>query len=431
MGKSLVSLRRTIESRGAKQRVKRAKAVSSLIESMEQRRLFNAAPFIAALSATPTPSVEVTFFTLTAHQVRDDGAVTAVNFFQDSNHNGRFDKADAMISGGTAVGSDWSSQPLVNPAAPGALRFFAVAVDNVGRRSAPRSVSVAVQLSGTVNGNPTDLTRADFPGAVFDRGARTWLLIHGRASTPAVLGELVQAVHAVRPADQILTLDWSSLAAATNDLDFSGQDAIRPVGKWAAGALIAYGLPAVQLNLVGHSWGADVADELARSLVASHKGKVQSMVALDAAAHVPKGLGGVRTSYNQDVSVNLRAHASESWDVRASPLGSTQPPGTSSESFDVDFQSLAVPELGHGLVVPAFASLITNSPIFSLDRLTGVDSTPRPWQSNAFDDDDAVIPGGGGTGTVFEAEITADTAGTPLQLQYRDASSSQLVVVTL
>ena len=138
-----------------------------------------------------------------------------------------------------------------------------------------------------------------------DPGLPTWIFIHGRNESPTApdLVELAQQIDDFQSGDQILVLDWG-LAAASGDLGGRGENYIRPVAEWAAAALADYGFSRESLNLVGYSWGAEVAAEIAEEF-----GKVNSVLAIDPARDYPGG------SYNPDApgEVSLREHAEESW----------------------------------------------------------------------------------------------------------------------
>lgn len=138
-----------------------------------------------------------------------------------------------------------------------------------------------------------------------DPNLTTWMLIHGRneSSTAPDLVALAQQINGFQEGDQVLVLDWSR-AAASGELSGRGENYIRPVAEWAAGALRDYGFSGEQLNLVGYSWGAEVAAEIAEEF-----GTVNSVLAIDSARDYPGG------TYNPEApgEVNLEAHAENSW----------------------------------------------------------------------------------------------------------------------
>lgn len=109
----------------------------------------NRVPRVLNLTADATRISKGNDLTLTANNIRDDDGLSAIDrveFFRDSNRNGRFDAAtDELIGTGTQDGNDWSLTFTV----PGRFRngnntFFVKAYDIVGGRSATRSTVVRV-----------------------------------------------------------------------------------------------------------------------------------------------------------------------------------------------------------------------------------------------------------------------------------------------
>ena len=259
---------------------------------------------------------------------------------------------------------------------------FADDAENLNAASAEQFVAATTILHGfaTRNGlrSPVSISRTD--GGLIDPNATTWLLIHGRGDTPAAMIPIADAL--ASQDDQILTVNWSAGASYKNlYTDFTGQDWIKPVAVWSAEHVRSYGFSAGELNIIGHSWGADVGDELAGRLVQDGLGKVQSIVALDAARGVPATLklpgsdvlpsfglpslpititfkGG--KTYNQDNpgEINFAAHANVSWAFRASVLGSAIAPSTASEAFAVEFPTSSDPIDDHDDAIQFFASLL-------------------------------------------------------------------------
>ena len=105
--------------------------------------------------------------------------------------------------------------------------------------------------------------------------------------TAPYMAELTQAVTVYAKsqpsAQQVLTLDWHQAAAPatglTSAFDLTEERWIPHAGQWAADALSGMGISGGNLNLIGHSWGAVVAGELAQDT----SGGVNTIVALDPA----------------------------------------------------------------------------------------------------------------------------------------------------
>ena len=214
-------------------------------------------------------------------------------------------------------------------------------------------------------------------GAAINPDLTTWVVIHGRneSSTSPDLVAMAQQIDQYQAGDQILVLDWTA-AAASGALGGQGENYIRPVAAWAAQALTEYGFTGQQLNLVGYSWGAEVAEELAEVL-----GEVNSILALDPARDYPGG------SYDPESpgEVNLQAHAEQSWAFYATagfPFGSPIVASTAEDAFVLTGSD----HFGIVSVVTSILALSVDNPVsnaFSLGRLlTGV---PQPiWQQGGY-----------------------------------------------
>lgn len=237
------------------------------------------------------------------------------------------------------------------------------------------------QLAGRVKyqkgTKPAEIHRLDESGAAINPELTTWLVIHGRneSSTSPDLVALAQQIEQYQSGDQVLVLDWQK-AAASGVLGGQGENYIRPVAAWAAQALTDYGFRGLQLNLVGYSWGAEVAAELSEVL-----GQVNSILAIDPARDYPGG------SYNPEApgEVVFQAHAKQSWAFFATaslPFGSPLPASTAEDAFVLTGSD----HFGVVSVITSILALPVNHPFateFSLAALlTGV---PQPtWQPDSY-----------------------------------------------
>lgn len=212
-----------------------------------------------------------------------------------------------------------------------------------------------------------------------DPTATTWLVIHGRNDSAAGKHDLAESIHTARPNDQVLLLDWSE-AAASGLLGGAGEKWIVTVATWAANALADNGFVGPHLNVVGHSWGAYVADEMAARFPGATG--VNSIVALDPATHYPLDF-----EYNpEDGHIDFAAHSGFSWAFHARkpivfiPAGSISTPKTADEAFTVTGAD-------HNSVVDVFRDMLERpTPIanrFSLDRLVN-HQVSSDWIPNRF-----------------------------------------------
>ncbi len=265
-------------------------------------------------------------------------------------------------------------------------------------------IAGTIQRPGDTTEYPVDILRfGPNPGPI-DPNVRTWIVIHGWRSsrTNQNIAEATASLAQVRPDDQVLTLDWRA-AADTSVLDpFDAEASIVPVAKWAASALAAYGFHGTNLNLVGHSFGSYVADQLAENL-----GGVDTIVALDAAENIPGGFDP-----EDPAQVNFARDSLFSWSFHTSVLGSAESPVTADEAFVVEGDQVD-PIDAHGDAVFLFNYLLLHptdlvGQYFLLPRLLA--GIVGPWLANQYA---THFTGETETGG-YEAEITTTGSGDAL-----------------
>jgi pimeloyl-ACP methyl ester carboxylesterase len=259
--------------------------------------------------------------------------------------------------------------------------------------------------TGTIRreGDPTDyfldIVRHDSQQKRIDPSLPTWIVIHGMRSSRNVgnIKNLADAITNARrfESEQILTLDWSAAASNPDYTDFDGENAIINVATWTANALRAHGFAGSQLNLVGHSWGAYVTDELAERMDGANSGIVNAIVVLDPAEDFQ---GGYDPEHGQ---INFAAHSHYSWAFHSSTAGSESTPTTANEAFIVNTgYNQCDPVTGvpnaHGAVVNLFSYMLEHpsggvSSLFQLNRL--LTYTPGPWITDRYS-------------TIFDCEST-------------------------
>jgi pimeloyl-ACP methyl ester carboxylesterase len=257
--------------------------------------------------------------------------------------------------------------------------------NNTAVDSATTSI-LYTSLSGTVtyNGSTKSVSIYSYAGTatpIFD-DRPTWIVIHGRNSSPSSsnLVQLETTLDAHSPNDQVLVLDWSK-AAASGLLGGAGENYIKPVAKWASGALTSYQITPDELNLAGHSWGAYVAAELAELEPVSAlgpAGQVNSIMALDPATDYPGG------SYNPTATneVNFARNSGISWAFYA--YGGLYGSSTTAQTAD---ESFVVKGTDHSKLVNVVADTVARNfgGQFGLDRLLAGALSTTVWVPNSYD----------------------------------------------
>ncbi|HYI13087.1 MAG TPA: PKD domain-containing protein, partial [Thermoanaerobaculia bacterium] len=254
-------------------------------------------------------------------------------------------------------------------------------------------------------------------GAKIDVTKTTWIVIHGRLNSAGTreIQAIAQAIKQKNHDHQVLLLDWESAARETFFWGgFSkGEQWIEPIGQWAARRLEDYGFSGQTLNLIGHSWGSYIADELAEEI-----GRVNLIVGLDPA------IDTVGSKYNPNDTIDFGAHSAFSIAFHSSNLaGSATTPTTATEAFSVGFlqQSGGENELNrHGWIRDLFTSMILGngevSRLFTLDRL--LEGRSGPWQTNRYRANEAYGAGPHFDGP-YESVITSGLADrSPRDIRY-------------
>ena len=261
-------------------------------------------------------------------------------------------------------------------------------------------------------GVPFDVAIQSVDGAPIASSLPTWFFVHGFNSEPGSLLNLITAVEQQLETlpgygpFQILTLDWSG--GARNLLTV--EDVIPRVAEWAANQLRSHEFNGSSLNLVGHSFGSYVADEIAEFL-----SKVNSMVALDPAEEIP--LVG---SYDATDSVNFAQHSRWSWsliDGAELNFNNATTAATAREAFVLEGVGSFDPFTSHREVPAVFANLLNRHyQDFQIAEL--LDDQPGPWQQDRFNKSGAPVVQGG-----FEAVINVVNANEPGVVEFYSLDS--------
>jgi Ca2+-binding RTX toxin-like protein len=260
------------------------------------------------------------------------------------------------------------------------------------------------------------LSKSDNDSGDIDPAVKTWIIIHGlNSSTESennVFQELADVIRTLPPSDQVLLLDWTAAADAAElgSWEFPSPDVgnvearIPYLASKAASVLTDYGFDPSNINLIGASFGAYVAAEIADTL-----GGVNSIVALDPARDIPDWVGNGDT-YNPNEDADFGNAADFSWALYSRDgsfpegglgfnfAGNANVAATATEAFVVEGSTHSkIPVLFTNILGPANGGNLV-SPFFQLDRL--LNGIFGPWILDQFDS------GGTSNAGNYEAVIT-------------------------
>jgi pimeloyl-ACP methyl ester carboxylesterase len=344
--------------------------------------------------------------------VRSQGNVNLTLAGLAANANLRLFNADGRQlarSARTRARNDWISRTL-------SKGTYTISIDR-GKRAANTAYSLTLQADlnhQTVNINGTDyklaVVRADGSSAPINPAAETWLVIHGWLSTPKATASVASAIDAASRHVQVLQVDWSAAADDSNALAVISR--VKGVAAFVAAKLTDWNIPGSRLNLVGHSFGGYMTDQIAKRI----SGGVDRLVALDPAT---PALGNIDFS-----GTDYAAHSKHS----VAFVGSSVATLPAAETADVlvkvnvgpwtDFAS-------HAKVRELFAGITRQnnskhpgpiSPLFSLKAL----GRPSPFATNTIDN-------------TYEASLIATASGDtwiPKSLTYTNAATHHPVTLT-
>lgn len=226
--------------------------------------------------------------------IRSEGNVNLTLGGLSTNANMRLFDADGRqlaISDRTRTRDDWISKTL-------GRGTYTVSVDR-GKAAGNTSYALTMQAdlnyeTVTIDGASYDigLQRADGSSAAIEADKETWVVIHGWQSSPKAIHRVAAAIQAASSRIQVLELDWSEAAADLNAAAVALR--VADVGAFAAKKLAGWGIAGANVNLVGHSFGGYMTDEIARRV----SGGVNRLVALDAAAPVVAGIDISNTNFS-------------------------------------------------------------------------------------------------------------------------------------
>jgi pimeloyl-ACP methyl ester carboxylesterase len=257
------------------------------------------------------------------------------------------------------------------------------------------------RLMFAADASTVTLTRAD--GATRSVVGRrdTWVIIHGLGASKGddQIKRLARAVDAMSPRDQVLVVDWSGLAFATDDPFLAESNAQAAAGAVAT-KIRAIGLPASRINLIGYSMGGYVAAQIAADL--HGEGGVNRIVALDPAAprtgvnkkghRVP-----VAVNFTMDSEYAIAFHGVDRWSQFVTATSADDTVRLDNIGADDDHR--------HAAVIDLFSTMVERnnagnadavSRVFSLARIK--DGAVPGWRRDQFGVD---------SGAGYEAVLTA------------------------
>jgi len=238
-----------------------------------------------------------------------------------------------------------------------------------------RSLPARRYISGTISGagiglNSTinvQISRVGDGSNAIDPTLPTWIIIHGRdaSSDSGYIQDLAKNIGDYANNDQVLLVDWR-MGATDNraSISLEGSRWISKVAVWVDDQLRKLGIAPNSLRLVGHSWGALMANDIARlqnrNVGNTVGSKVQAIVALDpAVAEAAKGTSILGSMYN-DAGLDFKANAINSWAFNSSAYGSNKYANTATESFDAEIgDPLSVN--AHTAIVSLFTDMVAKS----------------------------------------------------------------------
>lgn len=255
------------------------------------------------------------------------------------------------------------------------------------------------------------LIRADRSTAPIASDAETWVVIHGWLGSPSAVHGLSTAIDEASRHLQVLELDWSQVASDVNAVNvvFNVPD----VGAWAASKLGSWGIAGGNINLVGHSYGGYMTDQIAKRI----SGGVDRLVALDPAT---AALGGVDFS-----GTNYAAHSQYSIAFVGSDYGTLSAAQTADETINTEVGKRSN-FAAHAAVLQLFTAMTEQnntrhhdniSPLFSLKEIGS--AAARPFKKDAMGDG-------------YEAVLMGRQSGVtwvPSTLSYVDRNSGKGVTI--
>ncbi|MGB7324474.1 MAG: hypothetical protein WBD31_06355, partial [Rubripirellula sp.] len=319
--------------------------------------------------------------------------------------------------------------------APSTGRFH-VAVDGYGTSIGHYSLEIldldalecvdnCVSISGTyedLNGVTARVVISQSDGATpINPSLETFVIAHGFLSDASQqwMSDMASAIKQYEGVDQVLLVDWS--------LAIEGR--IEDAGRRIAQLMDEYGLKSNQLNLIGHSFGSYVVEEIASTLRGLQGTPVNSLVALDPA------INSVESDFNPNDPgrISFRDNAKFSWAIYADATGDVITLGNNSTPRTAD-EAFVFLSTGHNEAHERFTSILNLNRVhpnpnqyLHFNRLIGRTPQTSPWYLNSHNHDgDATFAS---ETSHYEAVIDfADNVPTTLRFAPRETGRSTEVL---
>lgn len=189
-------------------------------------------------------------------------------------------KVGGEIPSPRTLGKEWkptSFNSIINVPLTDKTYYFKIVLGSgevAGAFDRPLKVSASFKSARLCDSSGAPVTMLNPAGDL-------WVLAHGRNDGENSFRRMNQVVNAGAGPTQVASMDWAS-GASGDYFDLGAGRYFVNLGKNLAGLLKNQGFPGWKVHWVGHSWGANVGYETARSM-----GRVNRYVALDPAIEAP------------------------------------------------------------------------------------------------------------------------------------------------
>jgi pimeloyl-ACP methyl ester carboxylesterase len=323
-------------------------------------------------------------------------------------------KNDADIQLSTASGAVLSTSDNAGKKSEGISRFINAGSYYLHISGAPTGYKLSIQADvnwGTVSkgGETRDvgLVFSNDSTQAFSAKKETWVLIGGWTAPgrPIAISRVARAIDGLSKKDQVMLLDWSH-AASTSSVAEAASWA-PAAAQFAAQKLASWGVASSKVNILAHSLGALVGNQIAASV----KGDVNRIIALDPATE------SAPVNFSESSRYSTAFVATDTWATGSAAA-------TADETFKMNIgprDSLTT----HNNMVDVFATIVADSRRKKASAISKLLSPSKMiarsvgrFQSNAFEG-------------VYEGVIDAEQKGSSWVLKafsYKNKGGKTIVV---